>query len=89
MFDADFAFIGLLDEKDVTKINTFVVYSHGKIIPNITYDLNGTPCSEVVGNKACAYPNHVQDIFPDDEILVELGYTEDQIRDLRKNNVVA
>lgn len=73
MFDADFAFIGLLDQHDAMKINTFVFYSHGKIIPNITYDLKGTPCSNVVGKSACTYPNHVQDLFPDDEILVDLG----------------
>ena len=73
MFDADFAFIGLLDEHDAMKINTFVVYSHGEIIPNISYDLKGTPCSNVVGKSACAYPNHVQDLFPDDEKLFNLG----------------
>ena len=73
MFNADYAFIGLLDENDPMQINTYVTYAHGKIADNISYSLKGTPCMNVVGKSACAYPEHVQDLFPDDEMLIEMG----------------
>ena len=73
MFDADYAFIGLLDEKDDMQVNTYVVYAHGKIIPNISYNLKGTPCINVIGKNACAYPEQVQQLFPDDKLLIDMG----------------
>lgn len=73
MFNADYAFIGLLDEKDAMQVNTYMVYAHGKIVPNMSYSLMDTPCVNVVGKEACAYPEHVQQLFPDDKLLVDMG----------------
>ncbi|MCW8987816.1 MAG: PAS domain S-box protein, partial [Gammaproteobacteria bacterium] len=73
MFDADYAFIGLLDEVDPLVINTYVVYGQGKIIPNVSYSLIGSPCKNVVGKTACAYPNHVQELFPEDKFLAAMN----------------
>ena len=73
MFDADYAFIGLLDENNPQQVNTYKVYAHGKIVPNISYFLKGTPCENVVGKESCAYPDHVQKLFPDDKLLVDMG----------------
>lgn len=72
MFNADYAFIGLLDEKDAMQVNTYSVYAHGNIVPNMSYMLTGTPCVNVVGKEACAYPDHVQKLFPDDKLLVDM-----------------
>jgi len=73
MFDADYAFIGLLDEKDAMQLNTYMVYAHGEIVPNMSYSLSGTPCMNVIGKEACVYPGHVQQLFPDDKLLVDMG----------------
>lgn len=73
MFQADYAFIGLLDKDDPMQVNTYVVYAHGKIASNISYSLSGTPCMNVVGKEACAYPEHVQQLFPDDKLLTDMG----------------
>lgn len=73
VFNADYAFIGLLDEYDLMLVNTYMVYAHGKIVPNMSYHLDGTPCKTVVGKEACAYPNHVQQLFPEDKMLVDMG----------------
>ena len=73
MFNADYAFIGLIDKNDAMLINTYVVYAHGKIAPNMSYYLKDTPCVNVVGKKPCAYPEHVQQLFPNDEMLVEMN----------------
>ena len=73
MFDADYAFIGLLDIDNPMLVNTYMVYAHGKIAPNMSYSLEGTPCKNVIGKDACAYPDHVQQLFPDDKMLVDMG----------------
>jgi len=73
LFDADYAFIGLLDEKDSQKINTYAVCAHGKIVPNISYSLQGTPCANVMGSSTCTYPEDVQNQFPEDKLLVQMG----------------
>ena len=73
LFNADHAFIGLLDEKDKTCINTFVVYAHGKIVENISYSLPDTPCQNVIGKQVCTYAKDVQQSFPKDTLLLEMG----------------
>ena len=73
LFNADHAFIGLLDEKDKTHINTFMVYAHGKIVENISYALPDTPCQNVIGKQVCSYAKDVQQSFPKDTLLLEMG----------------
>lgn len=73
VFEADYAFIGLLDDNDKMLVNTLMVYAHGKIVPNMSYSLIDTPCINVVGKIPCLYPDHVQQLFPNDELLIEMG----------------
>lgn len=73
MFDADYAFIGLLDENNPMLVNTYVTYSKGNIVPNMSYSLIDTPCFNVVGKTPCAYPNNVQQLFPNDKLLIDMG----------------
>ena len=73
LFDADYAFIGVLDEHDAQRVNTLAVCAHGAIAPDISYALYGTPCANVVGQISCAYPRGVQHLFPEDRLLVEMG----------------
>lgn len=40
---------------------------------NIKYNIEGTPCENVVNNKVQVYPNNVQNIFPEDTSLVEMN----------------
>ena len=74
VFDADYAFIGLLDKKSASpQVNTIVVCAYGEILPNMSYPLTGTPCANVVGQQTCAHPDHVQELFPEDKLLVQMG----------------
>ena len=73
MFSADYAFIGLLDENDPMLVNTYVTYAKGDIVPNMSYSLIDTPCRNVVGKMPCAYPHDVQQLFPNDKLLVDMG----------------
>jgi len=69
--DMDYSFIGKL-EAEKKKVKTVAVCGHGQIIDNIEYELLNTPCSNVIGNESCIYPEHVQQLFPHDELLVQM-----------------
>ena len=73
LFKADYAFIGLLDDNDPLLVNTYTLSVHGEIKDNISYSLRGTPCANVVGQSACSYPRDVQQLFPRDKLLVNMG----------------
>ena len=72
LFDADYAFIGVMDDHDPQRVNTLAVCAHGRIAPDISYTLPGTPCANVMGKTTCAYPHDVQQLFPDDPLLAEM-----------------
>jgi diguanylate cyclase (GGDEF)-like protein/PAS domain S-box-containing protein len=73
LFNADYAFIALLDERDAGSVNTLAVSDHGKIAPNFTYALAGTPCTHVIGRSTCVYPRDVQQLFSKDRMLRYMG----------------
>ncbi len=73
LFDADYAFIGLLDERDSQRVNTLAVCANGEIAPDLSYTLAGTPCANVMGQSTCAYPRGVQQLFPEDRLLADMG----------------
>jgi PAS domain S-box-containing protein len=73
MFKADYAFIGLLDENNPKLVNTLAVCAHGVIADNMSYSLTNTPCDEVVGETTCCYPRDVQQCFPNDTLLIDMG----------------
>ncbi|QTF92850.1 EAL domain-containing protein [Halomonas sp. BM-2019] len=52
---------------------TLAVWSRGALRPNLRYDLAGTPCETVSGRRPCLYPREVQQRFPEDALLKELG----------------
>ncbi len=68
-----YAFIGELVSDNMKSVKTLAVCANGKIVDNIQYELKGTPCENVVGNKLCSYPDKVQQEFPDDILLQQMG----------------
>jgi PAS domain S-box-containing protein len=68
----DYTLVGRLKER-TTEIETLAVYAHGKIVENIVYSLEHTPCYHVVGKEACFYPRNIQELFPEDRLLEEMG----------------
>jgi diguanylate cyclase (GGDEF)-like protein len=73
LFNADYAFIGVLDERDAQRVNTLSVFARGEAAPNLSYALPGTPCANVMGQSTCAYPRGVRELFPEDRLLAEMG----------------
>lgn len=51
---------------------TLALYAKGAVVPNMRYALKGTPCENVMGREMCIYPQGVQQLFPDDSLLVEM-----------------
>jgi PAS domain S-box-containing protein len=45
----------------------------GRILENLSYSLIGTPCYGVADGKTCFYQSGVQQQFPDDAMLADLG----------------
>lgn len=72
LFFSDYALIGLVEPETYASIETFTVCAHGKIVNNITYDIKGTPCDEVIGKEPRAYPRDIQKLFPNDHLLTEM-----------------
>ncbi len=72
LFDADYAFIGLLDDDNPETINTLSVFAHGSIADNMSYSLFGTPCANVLDKGSCCHPRDVQQLYPDDQLLIDM-----------------
>ncbi|MCI0505836.1 MAG: ATP-binding protein [Gammaproteobacteria bacterium] len=73
LFEADYAFVGLLDGGQSRSIETLAACASGAIVPNMQYELNDTPCANVVGQATCTYPSGVQQLFPKDRMLTDMG----------------
>ncbi|WP_114327687.1 sensor domain-containing protein [Candidatus Colwellia aromaticivorans] len=69
--DADFVFIATIDEtkKNATSIS---VANRGRKVDNFTYGLEFTPCAEVSNGSNCTHSCNVQDLYPDDQLLVDM-----------------
>ncbi len=69
----EYAFIGELHEKEPAIVQTISVARHGKNLENFQYPLKGTPCESVVRDTFCHYSQSVQQLFPEDHLLVQLN----------------
>ena len=49
------------------------VWSGGQQRDPVVYQLNGTPCAEVIGATSCCYSESVCERFPQDLMLAEMG----------------
>ena len=69
--DMAMAFVGELDPKKQT-VRTLAACAFGKIIDNITYSLDGTPCEQVLDKQEfCLYARDLLQQFPQGHPLAE------------------
>ncbi|WP_019623684.1 EAL domain-containing protein [Thioalkalivibrio thiocyanoxidans] len=73
VFRADYALVGVNVPDMPGHIETKALCQGGELVDNIRYALTGTPCDEVLARGLCVYPDHVQELFPQDGLLVEMG----------------
>jgi signal transduction histidine kinase len=69
---ADFALVGELTP-DSGSVKTLAICADERIIENTTYELRGTPCEGVIDANACYYAAGIQELFPEDAMLRDLG----------------
>lgn len=69
---ADYVLIGELADESKTSVRTLALAVKGGIVENLVYELRGTPCENVVGQKVCSHPSGVAGLFPHDSLLVDM-----------------
>lgn len=68
---ADYTFVARLD-LDSYQASTIALIAKGQRAENFTYSLVNTPCANVADNSVCFYPRQVCDVFPDDQLLIDM-----------------
>lgn len=69
---ADYVIISPLNPySNIMRTMRFV--AGGKLEPNISYSLDGTPCARAMESGVCVYPENVAALFPRDRFLSEHG----------------
>ncbi|MDO8357842.1 MAG: PAS domain S-box protein [Nitrospirota bacterium] len=68
-----YAFVGEWREQIPGKVSTLAVWSGTDFADPFDYDLKGSPCEHVIGQRLCLHESGVQERFPDDHLLVQLG----------------
>lgn len=68
-----YGFIARVDDKDINRVNTLAVWANGDYGDDFSYDLSGTPCQNILDDGVCFHPNNIQQNFPEDTLLVEMG----------------
>lgn len=72
VLDVDYVMIASISESSY-QANTLAVSYRGESAENLIYDLRGTPCETVPERELCQYSDRVADLFPDDQLLQDLG----------------
>ena len=67
----NFVCIDSLDVDGLTA-RTLAVWSDGHFEDNVVYNLEDTPCGEVIGKDVCCFPARVCQLFPRDQVLRDL-----------------
>jgi class 3 adenylate cyclase/DNA-binding response OmpR family regulator len=69
-----YAFVTECADAHKTRVRTLAFWLHQDFTQNIEYDLQGTPCSEVIENgQYYCYADNIIERFPDDRDLVDLN----------------
>jgi len=71
VLDIEFAFIDELLKNN--RVKTLCLTQKNETLPNIEYPLNNTPCQNVIVGKYCLYTSNIQQLFPNDEVLVGMN----------------
>jgi len=58
---------------DKTKVRTLAFWTGDGFLPNFDYELEHSPCQQVLSGEVCHIPEQVQQLFPHEKGLVELG----------------
>ncbi len=71
---ARWVFLSTLHPADRGRVCTVAVWDNGPA-ENFEYALEHTPCANIVGQGACCYPDNITSLFPQDQMLTDMGAT--------------
>ncbi len=71
--ECKYAFVGEIERNNADLVRTLSVWSNKGKQDNIQYSLKGSPCQQVISNNACFYSSGIQELFPEDSLLAEMG----------------
>lgn len=67
--------VGRLEEGEPRHVRTLAVRADGEPAEPLRYALHGAPCERVVGLAPCVFPSRVAELFPEDLVLAERGFS--------------
>jgi len=67
-----YGLICMTNQYDEMRMDTLSIYQADTKLDDISYYLQGTPCQNVVSEGTCFYPDHIQELFPEDYLLVNM-----------------
>lgn len=70
---AKYALVGELKKDAPDTVRTLAAWSGDGFCDNFEYSLRGTPCENVMQQRVCYYPSGVQESFPQDLLLAQMG----------------
>ncbi len=73
IYRCKYAFIGLLADKNDTRIQTQAVWAGDDFVDNFAYELAGTPCADILDQTIELIPRDAAKEYPDDQMLVDMG----------------
>jgi PAS domain S-box-containing protein len=56
-----------------SRVRTLAYWGKGAFLDDVEYDLAGTPCEDVARGELCHHPDGVQQRFPNDRPLIDMG----------------
>ncbi len=71
-YNAEYACIGLFADDEHSSIRTQSLWAGNSYADNVDYELEGTPCAEVLALKMELVPRDVTKEYPDDELLKKM-----------------
>ncbi|MDD1685815.1 PAS domain S-box protein [Methanoregula sp.] len=69
---AECVMIGEIQPDNLT-VDAAAMILDGKVVPDFSYTLKGTPCENVREKGLCLYPDNVRQLFPESRDLAELN----------------
>jgi PAS domain S-box-containing protein len=71
--DARWVMLCEIDHEPTRMAHTIAYWADGECRANFSYELQGTPCGDVIEDRVCVHSSGIQRLFPDDAVLVEMG----------------
>ena len=62
-----------INEPTIAKIECFYSKKENKFFPKKAYNLDNTPCKNVINKRICSYSSNTKNLFPKDALLIDLN----------------